>query len=65
MLDVRDDASIAAAFAQTAQRFGGIVINNANVISLTGTPKCREAHRSYVRYERLVLAALAAFSIAC
>ena len=38
-LDVRDDAAIAQAVAQTAQRFGGIdiLVNNASAISLTPT----------------------------
>src|SRR4051812_7564034 len=37
--DIRDDAAIAEAVAQTAARFGGIdiLINNASAISLTGT----------------------------
>ncbi len=39
VLDVRDDAAVAVAVEQTAQRFGGIdiIINNASAISLTGT----------------------------
>jgi len=38
-LDVRDEAEIASAVAQAADRFGGIdiVVNNASAISLTGT----------------------------
>jgi citronellol/citronellal dehydrogenase len=38
-LDVRDEAAIAQAVAQTAQRFGGldILVNNASAISLTPT----------------------------
>src|SRR5262249_45567234 len=38
-LDVRDDAAIAQAVAQTARRFGGIdiLVNNASAISLTPT----------------------------
>jgi citronellol/citronellal dehydrogenase len=37
--DIRDEAQIAAAVAQTVQRFGGIdiLVNNASAISLTGT----------------------------
>ncbi len=36
-VDIRDEAVVAAAFAQTAARFGGIdiVVNNASAISLT------------------------------
>jgi citronellol/citronellal dehydrogenase len=36
-VDVRDDEAVAAAIAQTAERFGGIdvVVNNASAISLT------------------------------
>jgi citronellol/citronellal dehydrogenase len=38
--DIRDEASVAAAVAQTVERFGGIdiLINNASAISLTPTP---------------------------
>jgi citronellol/citronellal dehydrogenase len=38
VVDVRDEASVAAAVAATAARFGGIdiVVNNASAISLTG-----------------------------
>jgi citronellol/citronellal dehydrogenase len=38
-VDVRDDAQIEAAVAQTVDRFGGIdiLVNNASAISLTGT----------------------------
>src|SRR5689334_21238720 len=37
--DVRDDASVASAVAQTVERFGGIdiVVNNASAIDLSGT----------------------------
>jgi citronellol/citronellal dehydrogenase len=37
--DIRDDAQVAAAVAQAAERFGGIdiLVNNASAISLTGT----------------------------
>src|SRR3954470_14938101 len=37
--DVRDDASVAAAVAQTAETFGGIdvVVNNASAIDLRNT----------------------------
>ncbi|GAB4359625.1 MAG: NAD(P)-dependent oxidoreductase [Gammaproteobacteria bacterium] len=37
--DIRDEAQIAAAVAQTVERFGGldILVNNASAISLTGT----------------------------
>jgi citronellol/citronellal dehydrogenase len=37
--DIRDDESVAAAVAQTAERFGGIdlVLNNASAINLSGT----------------------------
>jgi citronellol/citronellal dehydrogenase len=39
IVDVRDEASVAAAVEQTAQRFGGIdiCVNNASAIQLTGT----------------------------
>ena len=39
-LDARDDEAVAAAVAQTVERFGGIdiVVNNASAISLTDTP---------------------------
>lgn len=39
MVDVRDEASVAAAIATTAETFGGIdiVVNNASAISLTNT----------------------------
>ena len=39
MVDVRDEASVAAAMAKTAERFGGIdiVVNNASAISLSNT----------------------------
>jgi citronellol/citronellal dehydrogenase len=38
--DIRDEAAVAAAVAQAAQRFGGIdiLVNNASAISLTPTP---------------------------
>ena len=38
-VDVREENAIAAAVAQTAQKFGGIdiLVNNASAISLTGT----------------------------
>jgi citronellol/citronellal dehydrogenase len=38
--DIRDEAAVAAAVAQTVQRFGGIdiLVNNASAISLTPTP---------------------------
>jgi citronellol/citronellal dehydrogenase len=38
-VDIRDEASVAAAVARTAEVFGGIdiVVNNASAISLTGT----------------------------
>ena len=38
-LDIRDDAAVAAAMAQTASEFGGIdiLVNNASAISLTPT----------------------------
>ena len=38
--DIRDDASVQAAVAQAAERFGGIdiLVNNASAISLTPTP---------------------------
>jgi citronellol/citronellal dehydrogenase len=38
-LDIRDDAAIAVAMKQAAERFGGIdvLVNNASAISLTGT----------------------------
>jgi citronellol/citronellal dehydrogenase len=38
--DIRDEASVQAAVAQAAQRFGGIdiLVNNASAISLTPTP---------------------------
>jgi citronellol/citronellal dehydrogenase len=38
-LDVRDDAAVAAAMAETAKKFGGldILVNNASAISLTPT----------------------------
>jgi citronellol/citronellal dehydrogenase len=38
-MDVRDEAQVDAAMAQTAERFGGIdiLVNNASAISLTGT----------------------------
>ena len=41
LVDVRDEASVAAAIAQTAETFGGIdiVVNNASAISLTRTPQ--------------------------
>ncbi|KQO90389.1 NAD(P)-dependent oxidoreductase [Methylobacterium sp. Leaf91] len=41
LVDVRDEASVAAAIAQTADTFGGIdiVVNNASAISLTRTPQ--------------------------
>jgi citronellol/citronellal dehydrogenase len=39
-VDIRDDAAVAAAVAQTVATFGGIdiLVNNASAISLTGTP---------------------------
>lgn len=39
-VDIRDDAAVAAAVAQTVAIFGGIdiLVNNASAISLTGTP---------------------------
>ncbi len=39
VVDVRDEAQIAAAVAETVRRFGGIdiLVNNASAISLTGT----------------------------
>lgn len=39
-VDIRDDAAVASAIAQTAEAFGGIdiVVNNASAISLTATP---------------------------
>ena len=39
VVDVRDEANVAAAIEQTAQKFGGIdiCINNASAIHLTGT----------------------------
>jgi citronellol/citronellal dehydrogenase len=39
IVDVRDEASVAAAVEQTVQRFGGIdiCVNNASAIQLTGT----------------------------
>jgi citronellol/citronellal dehydrogenase len=39
VVDVRDEASVSAAVAQTVERFGGldICINNASAIQLTGT----------------------------
>lgn len=39
VVDIRDEASVASAVSQAAQRFGGIdiCINNASAISLTGT----------------------------
>ncbi len=39
--DIRDEASVLAAVAQTAERFGGIdiLLNNASAISLTPTPQ--------------------------
>src|SRR5277367_2687305 len=39
VVDVRDEASIAAAVAQAVAKFGGIdiLVNNASAISLTGT----------------------------
>jgi citronellol/citronellal dehydrogenase len=39
MVDVREEAQVAAAIAQTAETFGGIdiVVNNASAISLTNT----------------------------
>ena len=39
-LDARDEEAVAAAVAQTVERFGGIdiVVNNASAISLTDTP---------------------------
>ena len=41
LTDVRDEAQVKAAVAQTAEKFGGvdICINNASAISLTGTAK--------------------------
>ncbi|MBO1018913.1 NAD(P)-dependent oxidoreductase [Methylobacterium sp. SD274] len=41
LVDVRDEASVAAAIARTAETFGGIdiVVNNASAISLTRTPQ--------------------------
>jgi citronellol/citronellal dehydrogenase len=38
--DIRDEGSVAAAIAQTVERFGGIdiLVNNASAISLTPTP---------------------------
>ncbi|KQO54409.1 short-chain dehydrogenase [Methylobacterium sp. Leaf86] len=41
LVDVRDEVSVAAAIAQTAETFGGIdiVVNNASAISLTRTPQ--------------------------
>src|SRR6202012_4210523 len=38
-VDIRDEAAVEAAVAQTVERFGGldICINNASAISLTGT----------------------------
>ncbi|MGV8826516.1 SDR family oxidoreductase, partial [Methylibium petroleiphilum] len=38
--DIRDEASVLAAVAQTVERFGGIdiLVNNASAISLTPTP---------------------------
>jgi len=39
-LDVRDDQAVAAAIAQTVEKFGGldILVNNASAIQLTDTP---------------------------
>lgn len=41
LVDVRDEDSVAAAIARTAETFGGIdiVVNNASAISLTRTPE--------------------------
>lgn len=41
VVDVREEASVAAAIAKTAEAFGGIdiVVNNASAISLTRTPQ--------------------------
>lgn len=41
LVDVRDEDSVAAAIAKTAETFGGIdiVVNNASAISLTRTPQ--------------------------
>jgi citronellol/citronellal dehydrogenase len=41
VVDVREEASVAAAIARTAETFGGIdiVVNNASAISLTRTPQ--------------------------
>ncbi|WP_336485305.1 SDR family oxidoreductase [Methylobacterium nigriterrae] len=41
VVDVRDEDSVAAAIARTAEAFGGldIVVNNASAISLTPTPQ--------------------------
>jgi len=40
LVDVRDEAAVEAAIAQTASHFGGIdiLVNNASAISLTNTP---------------------------
>jgi NAD(P)-dependent dehydrogenase (short-subunit alcohol dehydrogenase family) len=40
VVDVRDEAQVAKAFEQAAEKFGGIdvLINNASAISLTDTP---------------------------
>jgi len=40
LVDVRDEAAVEAAIAQTVSRFGGIdiLVNNASAISLTNTP---------------------------
>ena len=39
-VDIRDEAAVKDAIAQTAEKFGGIdiVVNNASAISLTDTP---------------------------
>jgi citronellol/citronellal dehydrogenase len=39
VVDIRDEAAVAAAVKQTAEKFGGIdiLVNNASAISLTGT----------------------------
>jgi citronellol/citronellal dehydrogenase len=41
LCDIRDDAQLAAAVAQTAEKFGGIdiLINNASAINLSKTPE--------------------------